>query len=130
MRISVDDRRLAWFDILPEGCTESAGSLNVISLYPGATSAWHKHQQQDDYFFCVAGAVKIGEYHEDDNTWTVLDERDPGPLCVPRGRWHGYAHVAGERAILLMYASKKYNEEEPDEERMRTDGSEWKRIIR
>lgn len=126
MRIHADDRRLLFADIFPT----NHGDVNVIRLYGGALSAWHRHQRQTDHFFCVSGRVRLGAIGpEDVLTWMVLDEHQPGVATIPPNTWHGYQGFAGD-AILLMWADRKYDG--TDEERKTVDeiGITWERIPR
>ena len=122
MNISCDDRRLGFFDLFP-----TPGQVNVVRLRKGAICAWHQHQKQNDYYFCVSGAVKVGMIRTHDTAdgnpageyveWFVLDEHNPATVTIPPGNWHGYMALT-DGAVLCQYLDQKYDASNPDEQRM------------
>ena len=55
MRAFKDDRGRAYNDIFP---AIGKGDVNVGVLYPGTIKAFHRHQKQDDYWFCIKGNLR------------------------------------------------------------------------
>lgn len=126
MRIHGDDRRLGYFGIFPL----AEGDVNVVHVYSGSLCAWHRHQHQDDDFFVVRGALKFGIIDEHGTgSWCVLDERNPGPLHVPRNHWHGYHAFAGA-ATYVMWASRKYDGTDEERKGVGEMPVEWLRTSR
>ena len=114
MRIHTDKRRHFVGDIFP-GAVE--GDVNVVYLNEGIPIAWHRHQKQTDYMFCIQGTLLVGiAYPEmpDAIFRYMTPDYDPSPIIVPANHWHGYEAVGG-KAILLSYITRKYDPE--DEER-------------
>lgn len=117
MIVSSDDRRLAFFDIF-----DTPGQVNIVHLHPGSICAWHRHQKQTDYYFCVSGTVKVGIFDGNwDGRFYVLDPRTPTVLTVPPGMWHGYKALGP--ATLLQYLDQKYSPD--DEERHPANPADW-----
>ena len=142
MNVHVDDRRLFYGNIFPDAGL--AGDLNVVVLQPGALIAWHRHQHQTDYLFCVKGSVKVGTETivevgvdgsprtvRDDGPhtlhlqkWRVLHERNPEIVEIPPNAYHGYMNLSEGESILLSYNTQHFNPE--DEERRMPEPNEWK----
>ena len=126
MREHVDDRRHLYADIFPT----PGGDVNVIDLFDGTISAWHRHQHQDDYFFCVRGRVKIGiKAPGEGAVWIVLDETRRGPIVVPANAWHGYQGFSGD-ATLVMWATQKYDPNDEERKSIEEMGIPWVRAPR
>tara|TARA_R110000851_G_scaffold54271_2_gene128231 strand:- start:3578 stop:3991 length:414 start_codon:yes stop_codon:yes gene_type:complete len=95
------------FDVLP-------GQINLSHV--NSTShvvAWHKHEIQTDYWFCVKGSFKIGLAHPGENgnhkvKWEYLSDKNPRVLKIPPGVYHGYKALQPE-SIILYYLTEKYN---------------------
>lgn len=143
VRIHSDDRRVAWLEVFTAALP--TGNLNVTWVQPGATLAWHRHQQQDDHMLVLQGTLKVGRwqqkgYYERDVDeiqpcvrnldWTVLSEHHPKELVIERGLWHGYQNIGTTECLLLTWITQPYNP--ADEERL--DPADvnipWERIPR
>lgn len=112
VNIHGDERRLGIFNIFGDA---TPGQVNIVRLYPDQLCGWHRHLRQTDYYFCVAGVVKVGLAADlGPSQFVVLDARNPEVLEVPKGTWHGYIAIGGE-ATLLQYLDHKYDP--TDEER-------------
>ena len=124
MREHVDDRRHLYADIFPT----TEGDVNLIRLFDGALSAWHRHQKQTDYFFCVSGRVRFGLCDGVGNgEWLVLDEGNG--LQISPDTWHGYWAFSGD-ATLLMWATQKYNPDDEERKSVEEMGIPWTRVPR
>ena len=137
MRISSDDRRIGFFDLfdLP------LGDLNIIRLHPGAICAWHRHQRQEDWLFCVQGTIRVGRTEctpgemavtlkdnpEQFVQWDTLDEHNPRTLCVPIGTWHGYQNIGAGDAVIVLYATNKYDGSDEERRSLQAMGISWDR---
>ncbi len=105
-----------------------AGDINITWAYPGRVVAWHRHQKQTDHWFVIKGYLKVGLLDDDGNhKWVYLGENDRRVLSIPPGVWHGYMVMGDEETILMYYITSKYDEENPDEERMTPEegGVDW-----
>ena len=92
--------------------------INYSLLYPGVVKAWHRHKHQDDYFCILKGMAQVGIYtHENGPEKFFIGEHNPGVIHVKAGEWHGLTCVGDEPCGLLYLVTKKYDPENPDEER-------------
>ncbi|MEW6249152.1 MAG: hypothetical protein AB1716_00770 [Planctomycetota bacterium] len=148
MHTYADDRGYSWmslFDHVPA----IPGQVNASTMYPHAVKAWHRHRAQDDYWTVLRGALKIGLFNTESEARTAelrlagpapgadrsavievaagagravyLGAARPGVLRIPAGLWHGGVALGGEAALLLYYVTRKYDPQEPDEERAAWD---------
>ncbi len=124
----VDDRGWSIMNQF-QGVLSPAGQINYSVMYPGVVKAWHRHQQQTDYWLCIGGHMKVGVYRDDGRAWQiVVGEKRPGVIVIPPPLWHGAATVGHEPCGLLYYVTKAYNPSNPDEERLAHDhveGFNW-----
>jgi dTDP-4-dehydrorhamnose 3,5-epimerase len=130
LRFHEDDRGVRYCDMFPV----IQGDVNATIVYPGALSAWHRHQSQDDYQICVKGGLKFGFADRPAKDggrveWVYSSERSAkdGSLLIPRGVWHGYYNFTNDLAVVLYWLTNKYNPS--DEERMTVEamGFDWLR---
>ena len=70
--------------------------------------AWHKHEKQTDYWFCVKGSFKVGLSDGEDTEFVYLTERSKQILTIPPGIYHGYKAIE-PGSILMYYLTEKYN---------------------
>jgi len=104
-----DDRAQRCLDVFPS----IDGQINIS--YVNSTKhvvAWHKHDIQTDYWFCVKGSFKVGLAKDDDVEWEYLSDKTQKVLTIPPGVYHGYKALE-PNSILIYYLSHKYN---PDDE--------------
>lgn len=121
MKISADDRRTAWLEVFKG--SNMPGDLTVTWVEPGAILAWHRHEQQDDWMLVVEGTLKVGAWRRTgdypdgawayEQQWEVLTDRDPKPLVIQRGWWHGYQNIGPGRACVVTYITRNWS---PDDE--------------
>jgi dTDP-4-dehydrorhamnose 3,5-epimerase len=150
MHTYADDRGFSIMSLF-DHVGELPGQFNASTMYPGAVKAWHRHALQEDYWTVLAGALKIGLFNSEtqplvaelrlarpipgqDETSKVeippqsgravyLGEQRPGVLRIPSRLWHGGVAVGGANALLLYYVTRKYDAQNPDEER-----ADWNRF--
>ena len=92
--------------------------INYSILYPGIVKAWHRHKHQDDYFCILKGMAQVGLYSKEKGIEKhFIGEQNPAVVHVKAGEWHGLTAVGNEPCGLLYLVTKKYNSDEPDEER-------------
>ena len=93
---------------------------NFSVSYPGIVRAWHRHLRgQVDCFVVLKGALKICAYEDETEE---LDEivstcENLQVVRIPGHYWHGFKVVGDERAYLVYFVNKRYDYENPDEER-------------
>ena len=126
-RLYDDDRARRACDVFgftEGGTVEMAGDVNITWAYPGRVVAWHRHQRQTDHWFVIKGHLKVGLL-DDSGThkWVYLGENDRRVLSIPPGVWHGYMVMGDEEAVLMYYITSKYDEDNPDEERLSIEGA-------
>ena len=92
--------------------------INYSILYPGVVKAWHRHKHQDDMFCILNGMAQVGIYSDENGPEKFfIGEHNPAVVHVKAGEWHGLTAVGNEPCGLLYLVTKKYNPNEPDEER-------------
>jgi dTDP-4-dehydrorhamnose 3,5-epimerase len=114
--------RQDWVEILNK---DEILQFNLSYSYPEIVRAWHRHLKgQNDYFYCVEGAVKVCAYDDraESNTFGEIDEiilsREQLRLVrIPGILWHGYKVISDKPAIVLYGVNRLYNYKNPDEER-------------
>ncbi|MCH8900923.1 MAG: dTDP-4-dehydrorhamnose 3,5-epimerase family protein [Chloroflexi bacterium] len=107
---------------------QMAGDINITWAYPGRIVAWHRHRLQTDHWFVLKGYLKVGLLDDDGNArWVYLGENDRRVLSIPPSVWHGYMVLGDEEAVLMYYITSKYDEDNPDEERLSIEdaGIDW-----
>mgnify|MGYP001607056722 CR=1 FL=1 len=115
-RIHDDDRRRGIFDVFGT----PKGDINYSFIYAGSLVAWHRHKRQTDFWHVISGSLKVGLFDENVGkvSWVYLHENDRKTLVIPPRIWHGYKNLANNETILSYYISEKYDEKNPDEDRM------------
>jgi dTDP-4-dehydrorhamnose 3,5-epimerase-like enzyme len=129
-RLYDDDRARRACDVFGfvPGGINMGGDLNVNWIYPGRIIAWHRHHRQTDNWFVVRGHIKVGLMDDDRNVrWVYLGENDRRLLSIPPGVWHGLMALGDQEAIMIYYITSKYDESNPDEERLSVEeaGVDW-----
>lgn len=115
------------YDVVPQ-TPGSNWQINYSILYPGIVKAWHRHQYQDDYFCILKGMAQVGIVNEHGATKYIIGEHNPAVVHVKAKEWHGLTAVGDEPCGLLYLVTKKYNPNNPDEERWPFDkyvGKDW-----
>ena len=110
MNFHEDDRAQRFFDVFPS----VNGQINISHV--NSTShvvAWHKHEIQVDYWYCIKGSFKVGlaELQEDGAykvRWEHLSDKNQRVLRIPPGVYHGYKALQPE-SIILYYLTEKYD---------------------
>jgi len=92
------------------------GQLSHSLLYPGVAKAWHVHKVQIDWWYVVAGVVKVGLHDTRPGSPTfrqtveaLLGDGQPARVVrIPPGVAHGCKCLSGP-AHLLYVTSKTYD---------------------
>ena len=144
MHCYCDDRGRSFMSVF-DHLAELPGQVNASVMYAGAVKAWHRHARQDDHWVALAGDLKVGLFNTGPSALVAelrlagslpgaervvpieiapgkggevyLGEHQPGVLRIPVGLWHGGVAVGGRDALLLYYVTRKYDAQQPDEER-------------
>ena len=90
------------------------GQWSHSLMYPGTAKAWHIHQQQIDWWYCI-GALKValhdlrGDSPTPGQTQELLIGDPYGPVClkIPPGVAHGCRAL--QLTHLLYVTSNVYN---------------------
>jgi len=103
--------------------------LNYSILHPGVVKAWHRHKNQDDYFFVLHGMAQVGIYSDENGAEKhFIGEHNPAVIHIRAGEWHGLTAVGSKPVGLLYLVTNTYNPTFPDEERATFDtfvGANW-----
>jgi dTDP-4-dehydrorhamnose 3,5-epimerase-like enzyme len=107
------------------------GQINVS--YVNSTShivAWHVHEIQTDYWFCLKGSFKVGlaEPQIDGSykvRWEYISDKSPRALKIPPGTYHGYKALQ-EESIMLYYLTEKYDPKDEKRAPPGFFGEDWK----
>lgn len=111
--------------------------LNFTLAHPGAVKAFHFHERQQDFWFCVSGNIEavLFDRRKDSETFgetqtVILGEHNFAGLLIPREVAHGYRVLGNQPAGLIYLVDQKYDSANPDEGRIPFDDPEinfdWK----
>jgi len=92
--------------------------INYSLLYPGVVKAWHRHENQDDFFCVLNGMAQVGVYTDENGPEKFfIGEHNPAIVHIKAGEWHGLTCVGNQPCGLLYFVTNEYNPRNPDEER-------------
>lgn len=107
-----------------------AGQINISHVSSTEhVVAWHKHNIQTDYWYCIKGAFKVGLAikNEDDISevkWEYLSDKSNRVLKIPPGVYHGYQAIQPD-SILLYYLTHKFNPQDEIRAKVGDFGELW-----
>lgn len=142
-----DDRAQRSLNVFPS----INGQINIS--YINSTKhvvAWHKHDIQTDYWYCIKGSFKVGlaspsyklnfqgevyghegglknlvsDEYSYDVDFEYLSDKNPRILKIPPGIYHGYKALE-PNSILLYYLSEKYNPKDEIRAKVGDFGEDW-----
>lgn len=103
--------------------------INYSHINAGIVKAWHRHKNQDDYFFVLHGMAQVGTYSDENGPEKFfIGEHNPAIVHIPAGDWHGIAPLGASPCGLLYFVTNEYDPNIPDEERAPWNdfvGSNW-----
>jgi dTDP-4-dehydrorhamnose 3,5-epimerase len=118
--------RSDWFDRAPE-----IDQVFMLTLGPGALTAWHVHLRTTDRLFVATGQAKIVLYDGRPESPTHgrvnefrLGERRPGLVVVPAGVWHGVKNLEATPGTVVNIVDVAYAYDDPDHWRVPADSPE------
>ena len=114
----------------------NGGQINIS--YVNSTQhvvAWHKHNIQTDYRFCIKGSFKVGLAEEIpgvpgeggqyfDTKFEYLSDKNPRVLVIPPGVYHGYKALE-PGSIILYYLSEQYDPNDELRAEVGAFGEDW-----
>lgn len=109
MRSYKDTRGKSWYDII----SEVNGQIDITVNYPGTIRAFHWHDKKTEWMFVVTGEVKFVLTDPKEVIYASQGEC----VKIDPHRWHGYQVLGDKEAIVLEYADKKHDVDNPDDER-------------
>ena len=91
--------------------------------------AWHKHNIQTDYWFCVKGSFKVGLAYPQKNggykvQWEYISDKNSKILKIQPGVYHGY-RATQPNSIMLYYLDKKYDPQDEFRAKVGDFGEKW-----
>ena len=86
--------------------------------------AWHKHEIQTDYWFCVKGSFKVGLAQKNEVKFEYLSDKDLKVLVIPPGVYHGYKALE-PGSIMLYYLSEKYDPSDEHRAKVGSFNENW-----
>tara|TARA_R100000734_G_C3289899_1_gene81890 strand:- start:240 stop:653 length:414 start_codon:yes stop_codon:yes gene_type:complete len=122
-----DDRAQRYLDVFK--LPDSQINASVVNSTSHVV-AWHKHDIQTDYFFCIKGAFKVGlAYLKDDGVyevkWEYISEKNQKSIKIPPGVYHGYKATI-PNSIMLYYLTEKYNPKDEIKVKPGYFGEDWR----
>ena len=92
-----------------------------ITIRPGVTKGWVKHQRQDDRLFIMEGVVRVTLYDDRPDSPTnglvtdrCFDEHTRALVRIPEGVWHAIGNVGLTDAKLVNLPTRAYDHADPD----------------
>lgn len=91
------------------------GQIYVYTVAPGARRGDHYHEKKSEWFTCVAGRVRLLMKTKDgDRVDEALDADVPRMVFAGPGTSHAVVNETAEVAVIMAYASKEFDPDEPD----------------
>lgn len=91
------------------------GQIYVYSVAPGARRGDHYHGKKSEWFFCVAGRVRLQMIAADGATVDeFLDADTPKLVHAAPGTSHAVTNEDDIPAVIVAYASKEFDPADPD----------------
>lgn len=109
MRNFKDTRGKSWYDIVET----MDGQIDITHNYPGTIRAFHWHEKKTEWMFVIKGEVKFVLTDPKEIIYASEGEM----VKIEPTRWHGYQALGEKEAIVLEYADKKHDLQNPDDER-------------
>lgn len=96
---------------------EGFAQWSVSLMWPGVIKAWHIHQRQVDWWYCLTGTLQVALWDRREGSETYgkllelfLGEQNGGRvLRIPPGVAHGCKAISTREAILFYVTSNEYD---------------------
>lgn len=93
----------------------TGGQIYVYSIVPGMRRGDHFHERKSEWFFCVAGSVRLLMRTPDGKEIDeVLSADAPRLVHAGPGTSHAVVNEGPEPAVIVAYASKEFDPADPD----------------
>jgi dTDP-4-dehydrorhamnose 3,5-epimerase-like enzyme len=93
----------------------SGGQVYVYSVEPGMRRGDHYHENKKEWFTCVHGNVRVFLKTQAGKTEAFdMSADEPKMVFVGGGTAHAVENFSSEPAIIIAYASKEFDPDEPD----------------
>jgi dTDP-4-dehydrorhamnose 3,5-epimerase len=132
-QVRMDGRSISSHDLFKN--SGMPGQVNVSKIFPGVVKAFHYHEKQWDYWYCIDGSAHVVLVHGDwQNGSPIIEHHYIGEginntISIPPNVLHGYRALGDKPASILYYETEKYDGS--DEMRIPFDyfgDSVWKTI--
>lgn len=91
------------------------GQIYVYSVAPGERRGDHYHEKKSEWFFCVAGMVRLLMTAPDGRLVDeTLDAGTPKLVHAAPGTSHAVVNEGDAPAVIVAYASKEFDPADPD----------------
>ena len=103
------------------------GQINISYVHSTKhIVAWHRHNVQIDYWYCIKGSFKVGIAYPDNGQveWEFLSDKNPRVLRIPPPLYHGYKALEPD-SILMYYLTEKYNHHDEIRAKVGDFGESW-----
>lgn len=93
----------------------AGGQIYVYTVEPGARRGDHYHERKAEWFFCVAGTVRLLMTTKDGRVVNeVLDSEAPRLIHAAPGTAHAVVNEGSHLAVIVAYSSKEFDPADPD----------------
>ena len=92
----------------------NGGQIYVYSVMPGFRRGDHYHERKGEWFCCVAGTVTLLMKANGKKIKKILKSKRPQLVYVGPGTAHTIINKNKEEAIMVAYASKEFDPNDPD----------------
>ena len=95
------------------------GEIYFSVVNPGAVKAWKRHRKMTLNLCCVAGAIRLVVFDQDENGLREIDLGPAAPatyslVTIAPGLWTGFTCTGDSPAILATCASIPHDPSEAD----------------
>ena len=116
------------------------GMVCAARIMPKIVKAWHLHKKQTDNFICLCGSIKIVLYDDREGSETrgrinefFMGDDQQILVSIPAGVFHGMKNMGNKPAMIINTATKAYDKDNSDEERVHPHKNEipydWNRCV-
>lgn len=98
------------------GADHRFGEIYVVSAEPGQLRASHYHEKTSEWFCLIEGCAELNLHDIDSGEQSTVSMDGGAPVCVsiPPRMAHAIRAAGNKPAVLLAYADRPYDPEDPD----------------